>query len=482
MVSGEPSRHASASAPLRVLTLSTSDIAGGAEAMARNLHRGYLAAGVRAVMAVGTKRTNDPSVIDLAAREPASLWRGACGALESAVAPLAGKLPGAGALTRAARRWRYPQRSRDQRAGIESWDFPASRAILELAREPGTVVHAHNLHGDWFDLRLLAELRTVAPVFLTLHDAWLLSGHCAHSFDCTRWRSGCGQCPDLTIYPAIAVDGTAENWRRKRDIFAASRLHVAAPAHWLMDKVDGSMLHPAVASAQVIANGVDLANFCPGDRGAARRALGLPASAAVVLASAHMLRNNMWKDPAMLREVVARAGAALPRRELICVALGEEAPREEIGGVQFVSAAYERDPARLAQWYRAADLFVHPSRMDTQPLVVLEALACGTPVIATDVGGVHETLGAPFDADALEQFRDGTEAASGGVLVPPGDAVTMARALVTMLERPPLRAAMSRTAVNEARRRFDLAQCADRYLAWFGMHRELPDPAATGVR
>ena len=61
-----------AAPPLRVLTLSTSDVAGGAEAMARNLHRAYLAAGVRATMAVGTKRTNDPSVIDLSAREPRS--------------------------------------------------------------------------------------------------------------------------------------------------------------------------------------------------------------------------------------------------------------------------------------------------------------------------------------------------------------------------------------------------------------------------
>jgi len=464
-------------APLRVLTLSTSDVAGGAEAMARNLHRAYLAAGVRAVMAVGTKHTNDPSVIDLAAREPASAWRTTCDALAGAARPFAGKVLGAGALTRAARRWRHPQRTRDQRAGIESWDFPASRAILDLAREPGTVVHAHNLHGDWFDLRLLAELRSIAPVFLTLHDAWLLAGHCAHSFACARWQSGCGQCPDLTIYPPIAADATAENWRRKRDILAASQLHVAAPAHWLMDKVDASILRPAIASAQVIPNGVDLTNYCPGDRGAARRALGLPAGAAVVLASAHMLRHNMWKDPALLRAVIEQAGAALPRREIICVALGESGPTESISGVQFVAATYERDPARLAQWYRAADVFVHPSRMDTQPLVVLESLACGTPVIATDVGGIAETLGSAFDVNTLEACRDGTEAQSGGVLVPADDATTMARALITLLARPPLRAAMSRTALSDARKRFDLTQCAGAYLEWFAMHRN----AATGA-
>lgn len=443
--------------------------------MARNLHRAYLAAGIRATMAVGTKRTQDPSVVDLASRERRTLWRRTVDGIATAATPLAGRVPGAGALVRASRRWRHPQRARDQRAGIESWDFPASRALLSLAAEPGTIVHAHNLHGDWFDLRLLAELRRIAPVFLTLHDAWLLSGHCAHSFDCTRWRAGCGQCPDLTIYPPIARDATAENWRRKRDILAASRLHVATPVHWLMDKVDGSILRPAIASAQVIANGVDLDTFCPGDRGAARRALGLPAGASVILSSANQRRSNMWRDAELLRATVARAGVSLPRRELLCVALGDADSHETVDGIQFVSAAYERDPARLAQWYRAADLFVHPSRMDTQPLVVLESLACGTPVITTDVGGVTETLGAAFDPDSLAHHRDGTEAVSGAVLVAAGDRDAMSAALITLLERPPLRAAMSRTAVSDARRRFDLTRCAASYLEWFGMHRAAPE-------
>jgi hypothetical protein len=55
---------------------------------------------------------------------------------------------------------------------------------------------------------------------LTLHDAWLLSGHCAHSFDCQRWKTGCGECPDLDVYPASPRDATACNWRRKREILA----------------------------------------------------------------------------------------------------------------------------------------------------------------------------------------------------------------------------------------------------------------------
>ena len=104
------------------------------------------------------------------------------------------------------------------------------------------------------------------PTVLTLHDAWLLSGHCAHSFDCERWKTGCGECPDLTIEPAIRRDATADNWVRKRDIYARSRLYVATPSPWLMGRVEQSMLAPAVEQARVIPNGVDLSVFRPADK------------------------------------------------------------------------------------------------------------------------------------------------------------------------------------------------------------------------
>lgn len=457
--------------PLRVLTISTSDVAGGAEMMARSLHQAYSRAGVNAVMAVGSRRGTDPSVIDLRSLEPFSPWRLLADTVEAVALPAAGKIPGAGAIVRTARRWRHPQRARDQRAGIESWDFPASHALLKLAAEPGTVVHAHNLHGDWFDLRLLEQLRGIAPVVLSLHDAWLLSGHCAHSFDCQRWRTGCGECPDLTIYPSVERDATAENWRRKREIFLASRLNVATPNHWLMDRVDESMLRPGLQSAKLIPYGIDLETFTPGDRGAARRELGIPAGADLLLASAHQMRFNMWKDPALLRSAVSRVAAALPRREIICVALGGAAEEERVGDARFLSV-FESDHRRLALWYRAADIFVHPSRMDTQPLVVLEALACGTPVVATAVGGIPELLAGAGDPASLDAIGDGAEAPSGGVLTPPGDAESMSRALVTLLERPLLRAAMSRAGLADARKRFDLTVCAAAYIAWFEQIQE----------
>jgi len=86
---------------------------------------------------------------------------------------------------------------------------------------------------------------------LTLHDAWLLAGHYAHSFDCNYWKIGCGSCPDLSIYPVIRRDATAYNWQRKAEIYRTSRLYAFTPSQWLMDWVNQSMLKPGAVASKV---------------------------------------------------------------------------------------------------------------------------------------------------------------------------------------------------------------------------------------
>jgi glycosyltransferase involved in cell wall biosynthesis len=286
---------------------------------------------------------------------------------------------------------------------------------------------------------------------LTLHDAWLLSGHCAHSFDCERWRIGCGQCPDLTIDPAIRRDATAYNWRRKRDIFANSRLHVAAPSRWLMEKVEHSMLARGVVEARVIPNGVDLAVFHPSDQRAARAALGISNDALVVLFAATDIRRNMWKDYATVHDAVGRTAERLTGQSVVFLAMGEEARTERFGSAE-VRFLPHRDGESSARVYAAADVYAHAARAETFPNTILEALASGTPAVATAVGGIPE------------QIEDGLT----GFLVPAGDAQALSDRLTQLLSDEHLLQRMSRTAATTAKIRFDLARQADAYLGWYG--------------
>lgn len=339
--------------------------------------------------------------------------------------------------------------------------------LLDLPPERPDIVHCHNLHGGYFDLRALPRLSQQVPTVLTLHDAWLLSGHCAHSFDCERWKTGCGQCPDLTIYPAIKRDATAYNWRRKRDIYAKSRLYVATPSHWLMEKVKQSMLAPAIAEARIIPNGVDISVFRLADKRAVREALGIPQDARMLLFTANGIRRNAWKDYQTLRTAVGMVAERLKDGKVLFIALGENAPPERIGRAVIRFIPYQRDPEVVAAYYQAADVYVHAARADTFPNTVLESLACGTPVVATAVGGIPEQVKSlKHGAQSLGHPTYGPEEATG-VLVSPGDAEAIAEAVVTLLTNETLHKRLAENAAQDAQERFDLPRQVDDYLNWY---------------
>ena len=398
---------------MKILQISTADRGGGAEAVALSLHRGLRARGHEAWLAVGYRRTSEEGVLEIG---------------------------GAGGRRR--RALTDPGVLRDALRGREDFRFPASRRVLDLAPSLPDVVHVHNPHGGYFDLRVLPNLARRAPIVATLHDAWLFTGHCAHPLDSDGWLRGCGDCPHLDTYPPLRRDGTAFNLARKRSIYAEMRLTVVTPSRWLMEMVERSILAPAAPRRSVIPNGVDLDVFRPGDRTDARRRLGVDPETPLVVFAAQGGRANEFKDFPTLLGALARLEAPVTT-----VALGDTASGEERVGRATVRSAGVLPPAEVARWLQGADLYVHPSRADTFPSGVLEALACGTPVVASRVGGIPE------------QVRDET-----GVLVDPGDPKALANAIESLLADPARRGQIGAAGAADARTRFSLPRQLHAYV------------------
>lgn len=453
--------------PLRILQVGTTETGGGAASVTANLLRGSRARGCQAWLAVGQKTSDDPKVLLIPDDDRHPYRKTGYAAVQGRLRRLASRSPGRGwgRLSRSLRLVTHPQAIVESWAGREDFEFPGTYGLLDLMPARPDIVHCHNLHGGYFDLRALPWVSRQVPTVLTLHDAWLLGGHCAHSFECERWKTGCGRCPDLGIYPAILRDATADNWARKRDIYTRSHLFVATPCQWLLDKVEQSILAPAIAEARVIPNGVDLSVFRPADKRAARAALDLPQQVHVGLVTTGS-RGGMWRDHQTLRAAAALIDTHSSTRELLVVVLGEDATALRLAGNNVRLVGYEADPLTVAHYYQAADLYLHAAREDTFPNMILEALACGTPVVATAVGGIPEqitstTLGAVRNR-ALQELERAT-----GMVVPIGDAHAMAEAADALLAHDDVRHLLARNAASDARERFDVNRQVECYLAWY---------------
>ena len=449
---------------LAITLVGTVDEEGGAAVVSAGLMRGYAAHGHRVRHVVGRKRGSDPHVLVLPDDDRLPFRASGYVAVQAVLRRLAGRFPdrGFGLLSRTLRLATHPRAFASRLSGREDFDFPGTRRLLDLTPDAPDVVHAHNLHGGYFDLRALAAISARVPTVLTLHDMWLLTGHCAHSLDCGRWATGCGQCPDLRLEPAVRRDATAGNWQRKRAIYAASRLFLATPSQWLADKVKASMLSPHVGNLRVIPNGVDTAIFQPADRQQVRVDLGLPVSGRIVLLTTGS-RGSMWKDDGTLRQTMARLSERPAMAETLFVAVGRDSAVAVASGARTRSIPFQHDPRVMAQYYQAADVYLHAARADTHPLAVLEAMACGTPVVATAVGGVPEQITA---VSALA-VRTGGVGRGTGVLVPPGDAAQMADAAEALLTHDAARAEVAANGVADVAARFDVERQVATYLNWF---------------
>lgn len=434
---------------VNILLVNSSDLGGGAERIARACLDGYRTRGHGAWLAVGHQMSSDDGVYRIGARQASPVRHGTLGPDEGQKTPSQILANGARAPSSLARR---AARKLASKLGHEDFSFPETRSLLESAPANIDIVHCHNLHGGYFDLRFLEKLSWQVPVVLTMHDAWLLSGHCAHSMGCGRWRTGCGDCPDLTIYPGIEADGTRFNWRRKAGIFRQSRLFVSCPCNWLADMVEESMMAPGLAMQRTIENGVDLRAFRGGTRAQARRQLGLPAERCIVLTSGRSFRNNPFKDFATLRSSLRELGERNLGVPVTSIVLGDDGETERWGDVELCFAPYSKERDLVSAYLRACDIYVHPAKAETYPLAVIEAAAASRPVIASRVGGIPE------------QLIHGLT----GLLVAPQDSTALSEALRQLILDVDVRERMGIAGLDMANRRFDENIMVDDYLNWFG--------------
>lgn len=414
---------------MRVVQVNTSDVGGGAERVVRDLHDAYLAHGWDAELWVGHLRRGGRGV------------RG----LGGEATP--GPEPTPTLRWQAARAIRHPGWVPARLVGREYFGYPATERLVAAASNLD-MIQLHNMHGDYFDLRRLPELSRRTAVNITMHDAWLTTGHCAHSLGCSRWEIGCGSCPDLSIYPSARRDATDANFAAKREIFTKSSLFVTTPSQWLLGRLARSMLAPAIVDAQVIPNGVDTRVFTPGDRADARLRLGLAPDELVLLTVGNLLGTNPFKDFRTLRAAVEAVAANSPAVSLLAV--GAPAGEETIRSVRHRGTGVIDDDAALALHYRAADVYLHAARADTFPSAVLEAMASGVPVVATNVGGIPEQV--------LDRVT--------GYLVQPADVTGMAQATRRLVEDPVMREAMGRAAISRVASAFALTHQNARHIDW----------------
>lgn len=367
---------------MKVLSLSTTDIGGGAAKAAFRIHQGLRALGVDSRMVVMDKQSGEFHVHEL------NRWKRLRGMT-------LGKLE---ALWVAGHKY-------CDRSALFSPAFLSANPDFSMEEWRPDLVHLHWINGGFLSTRGLSKIEV--PVVWSLHDMWPFTGGCHYDQGCGQYVHRCGACPSLGS--SREKDLSHRIFLSKARLFAGKRnIYPVASSNWLADCAAASRLMAGLP-VSVIPTGVDITTFKPLDQATAREILGLPQDRTWALFGALHGTKDPRKGFQLLEQVMQRFDPST----LGWLILGESAPPSlPQDGFSRFFAGRLRDEVSMALWYAAADFTVLPSLQENLANMGLESLACGTPVVAFDLGGNPDMID-PLSNGYLAREMDLNDLAAG---------------------------------------------------------------------
>ena len=402
---------------MKVLIISTYDISGGAARAAFRLLKGLQSIGVDAYMLVLSKESDEPKVI-----APVSMKQ----KVLSKIYP---------SLNGIVLRLLY-----GNNRGVFSTSITPHQLDSKINEISPDIVNLHWVTDGFLKVETLRKIQQ--PIVWSMHDMWAFTGGCHYDFGCEKYKKNCGACPALHSHKYN--DMSAWLHKRKRKTYGkVKNLTIVALSRWLGKCAAESSLLSA-KRIEVLPNGIDTEVFKPVDKITARKMLNIPLSKKFVLFGAMNPQVNPIKGYSYLVSALDH----LENEEISFLIFGTSQPQEHMH-LKYEAHYLGRfgDDLSLAVAYSAADVVVVPSLQENLSNVIMESLACGTPVVAFDIGG---------NADLIEHKKN-------GYLAKALDTVDLARGIEYVLADADQWHDMSADARQSVVEKYNLAKVANLY-------------------
>jgi glycosyltransferase involved in cell wall biosynthesis len=290
-------------------------------------------------------------------------------------------------------------RKRDRRYTFTNNWFPVNTLIKAIQDEKPDIVHLHWIGKGLLRVEHLRRIKV--PIVWTMHDNYAFTGGCHLVNNCVNFLSHCGACPYLGS--KNEQDLSRRNFNRKKRTFNKSHLTFIAPSRWMFGLAKESALLTK-QNIRHLPNLIDRDLYFPVNKPASKQGFGISSGVKVVLFGAFNSTGDVNKG---FSELISALNTVAGDLNIIVFVFGSEKPEvEPVSKFPVRYFGYLSDIVSKRFLYSAADVTVVPSKIENLSNVIMESMACATPVVAFNTGG---------NSDLIDHRINGFLAAKGDI-------------------------------------------------------------------
>lgn len=406
---------------MRVLHINTNDIQGGAARAAYRIHKGLLEKNIYSRLIVLNKKSDDYSVINMGKTKKQKLIYKIRLFFDEKLKSF------------------YRKRKRT----TWSVNFFDNNELVEFINDSDfDIINFHWINASMLSIKDIEKI--TKPIVWTMHDMWPFTGGCHYSNSCILYETDCNKCNQLDDKKNTFLS----KYILKRKYICYKNISYISPSKWLANCAQNSFLLKD-SNIQVIQNGVDLEIFKKLDKSFSKNVLNLDMSKKYILFGAMNSTSDKRKGYDLLKKALEILKKEFYLKDVVLLIFGANKPQyNEDLGFEVKYLGQISDDVTLSLIYNSADVFIAPSREDNLPNTIVEAISCGLPCIAFNIGGMP---------DLIKHKKN-------GYLAKPFDIKDLAKGINFVLEDENRWNSLSKNALNKAQRDYDINVVSDKYI------------------
>lgn len=296
----------------------------------------------------------------------------------------------------------------------ENLPFSFGAMGIDLSRNENVrnadILHLHWINGQFLSYNNMKDLAKLnKPIVWTFHDSWPMTGGCHIRYGCEGFKKNCGCCPELNS--KNCKDITARIMSKKKRKYPTKNIVTVAPSKWMYYNINESSLFKRGHNVQ-IGNPLDLSIFSEKKEDRKDNKIRILFGANGALG----LEYKGYKYFAEAMDYLYRTQKDLSSKIEINIFGTEIKKFPGLENYECKAWGYIKSEEKMAELYQRIDIYVFPSLDDNLPGTVMEALACETPVVAFQIGGVPELVQHKKNG-YIAKYKDYIDLANGIVWV-----------------------------------------------------------------